>query len=224
MTARTPGGRTIVFVDYQNMYRSARDAFGLAAESGLVGNVRPYGLGRQMVREGDRTLVQVRVYTGIHTPQRHPKLNAMMQRRMSAWIAERPDQVEVFPRPLKYGKDGPREKGVDVEIAIDFVRLALEDAFDVGVLASADSDLVPALQFVVDKFPEKTLVTLGFAPDAGCTPPAPLDLPRGRVERRFITRRDFDRMHDTTDFYLPHEDRSAAIEPERWRRIRARSG
>jgi hypothetical protein len=92
--------RTVVFVDYQNMYRSAREAFGWVSGGGHFGNFRPYGLGRQVVRERGRVLSQVRVYTGIHTPQRNPKQHGQMQRRMMAWVAESPEKVEVFPRSL----------------------------------------------------------------------------------------------------------------------------
>jgi uncharacterized LabA/DUF88 family protein len=214
--------RAIVFVDYQNVYRSARDAYGLHDEDVLVGNVRPYSLGRQMMRGGGLVLEQVRVYTGVHTPQRHAKLHAMMQRRISAWIAGNPDKVEVFPRAVRYGRTGPREKGVDVEIAIDFVRMAMEDAYDVGILLSADTDLVPALQFVADKFPAKRLITVGYAPDDGCQAPAPLDLPRGEVERRYMTRRDFDRVRDDVDCFLSSSDRSAEIDGDRWARVQQR--
>jgi uncharacterized LabA/DUF88 family protein len=217
-----PTHRAIVFVDYQNVYRSARDAYGLHGEDNLLGNVRPYSLGRQMMRGGGLTLAQVRVYTGIHTPQRKPKLHGMMQRRISAWIASNPDKIEVFPRPVRYGGAGPREKGVDVEIAIDFVRLALDDAYDVGILLSADTDLVPALQFVADRYPAKRLITVGYAPDTGCQAPAPLDLPRGTVERRYMTRRDFERVRDDTDYYLPTSDRSAEIDQQRWTRVMRR--
>jgi uncharacterized LabA/DUF88 family protein len=215
----TNGNRAIVFVDYQNVYRSARDAYGLTGEDNLVGNVRPYSLGRQMMRGGGLVLTQVRVYTGVHTPQRRAKLHAMMQRRISAWIANNPEKIEVFPRPVKYSPDGAREKGIDVEIAIDFVRLALENAYDVGILLSADTDLVPALQFVADKFPEKRLITVGYAPDAGCQAPAPLDLPRGTVERRYMTRRDYERVSDHVDYYRPATDRSAEIDQQRWARV-----
>src|SRR6476619_7188324 len=86
--------RTVLFIDYQNMYRSAREAFGWESEGGHFGNFRPYGLGRQMVRESGRTLSQVRVYTGIHTPQRNPNQHGQMQRRMMAWVAECPEKVE----------------------------------------------------------------------------------------------------------------------------------
>jgi uncharacterized LabA/DUF88 family protein len=220
--------RTIVFVDYQNMYRSARDAFGWASENGRFGNFRPYGLGRQMVREPDRMLTEVRIYTGIHTPQRKATLNAMMQRRMAAWVAEQPDKVHVLPRPLRYSSNRPQgeEKGIDVELAIDIVSLALDDLFDVCVLASADTDLVPALQLVADRFPDKTLVTLGFDPEPGCEgrTPAPLDLPRGKVFRRRIPRSDFDRIADKRNFYAPESDVRNSVDPATWERIQKRAG
>jgi uncharacterized LabA/DUF88 family protein len=218
--------RTVVFVDYQNAYRSARQAYGWEAEGGHYGNLNPYGLGRQMVRSGGRVLSQVRVYTGIHTPQRNPPQHAQMQRRMSAWVAAAPDKVQLFPRPLRYSARRPKgeEKGVDVELAIDLVRLAIDDEFDVAVLASADSDLVPPLQFVADRFPEKALVTVGFEPIDGCVAPAPLDLPRGNVERTWITKRDFDRMADKRNFYLSASDMSDQIDRERWKRLTQRYG
>lgn len=136
--------RTIVFIDSQNMYMGAREAFGWQSEAGRFGNFRPYGLGRIMVREPERQLEQVRIYTGVPTPQRDAKGNAATQRRIAAWIAEKPDKVQVFPRPLRYPPPKGREKGIDVELAIDLVQLAIDDAYDVGVLASADTDLKPA--------------------------------------------------------------------------------
>jgi uncharacterized LabA/DUF88 family protein len=220
--------RTVVFIDYQNMYRSARDAFGWSSEAGHFGNFRPYGLGRQMVREPDRMLTEVRVYTGIHTPVGNAVQNAMMQRRMSAWVAEQPDKIQVFPRPLRYSPKRPNgeEKGVDVELAIDIVSLALDDVFDVCVLASADTDLVPSLQLVADRFPDKTIVTLGLQPMSGCEAktPAPLDLPRGTVIRRRIPQSDFDRMVDKRNFYDASSDLRKAVDSVRWERISRRFG
>lgn len=136
-----------------------------------------------MVRREGRTLEQVRIYSGIHTPQRNPSQHGQMQRRMSAWVAENPEKVEIFPRPLRYGRRGPEEKGVDVELAIHFVGLALDNAFDVAVLASGDTDLVPALKFVADRFPDKTLVTLGFEPQPGVSRESPAGSP-GPFHRR----------------------------------------
>ncbi len=41
------------------------------------------------------------------------------------------------------------EKGVDTLIATDMIRLAWENAYDLAVIASSDSDLVPAVEFRV---------------------------------------------------------------------------
>jgi uncharacterized LabA/DUF88 family protein len=215
--------RTVVFVDYQNMYRSAREAFGWESKGGHFGSFRPYGLGRQLVRDESRVLTQVRVYTGLHTPHRNPVQHGQMQRRMLAWVAAAPDKVQVFPRSLAYDASGrAREKGVDVELAIDIVSLAIDDAFDVLAVASADTDLAPAVQFVAERFPEKELVTVGYRPLAGCEPPAPLDVPCGGVERRFVTMDDFARIADRTNYYESANDASAVLDPDRVARIKRR--
>lgn len=216
--------RTTVFVDYQNMYRSAREAFGWEDEGGHYGNFRPYGLGRQMVRAPGRMLKQVRVYTGIHTPKSNAPQHAQMQRRMSAWVAESPEKVEPLPRPLRYSSERPKgeEKGVDVELAIDLVRLALDNEFDVVVLASCDTDLVPAIQFVADRLPDKRIVTAAWRPLPECNAAAPLDLPRGDVERVAIPKTDFDRIADKRNFYLSTSDKSGILDPQRWAKIKQR--
>ena len=54
------------------------------------------------------------------------------------------------------------EKGVDTLIATDMIRFAWEDAYDVAVLATLDSDLVPAAQFLATK--GLKVVQAGFPP------------------------------------------------------------
>jgi len=54
------------------------------------------------------------------------------------------------------------EKGVDTLIATDMIRLAWENAYDVAVLATSDSDLVPAVQFLGLK--ARKVVQAGFPP------------------------------------------------------------
>lgn len=57
---------------------------------------------------------------------------------------------------------GTVEKGVDTAIATDMIRLAWEGAYDIAVLASSDSDLVPAVQFLDQK--GRKVVQAGFPP------------------------------------------------------------
>jgi hypothetical protein len=51
---------------------------------------------------------------------------------------------------LQYPRDWPQhkeqEKGVDVALAVDFVINAARKNFDIGILVSTDTDLVPALE------------------------------------------------------------------------------
>jgi uncharacterized LabA/DUF88 family protein len=54
------------------------------------------------------------------------------------------------------------EKGVDTLIATDLIRLAWENAYEVAVIASSDSDLVPAVQFLEQKGIK--VVQAGFPP------------------------------------------------------------
>jgi len=57
---------------------------------------------------------------------------------------------------------GSTEKGVDTFIATDMIRLAWENAYDLAVLATSDSDLVPAVEFLNLK--ARKVVQAGFPP------------------------------------------------------------
>jgi len=54
-----------------------------------------------------------------------------------------------------------REKGVDVQIAIDLVIGAVEDSYDVAIVVSSDTDLIPAIKYVRSK--GKTVEYVGFS-------------------------------------------------------------
>ncbi len=57
---------------------------------------------------------------------------------------------------------GTIEKGVDTAIATDMIRLAWEGAYEIGVLASSDADLVPAVKFLDQK--GLKIIQAGFPP------------------------------------------------------------
>ena len=44
----------------------------------------------------------------------------------------------------------PIEKGIDVALAVDLVRLGMEKAYDAAIVMSGDKDLLPALETVYD--------------------------------------------------------------------------
>lgn len=63
----------------------------------------------------------------------------------------------------------PAEKRTDVQIALQMLEDAYEDRCDLFVLVSGDSDLVPAVRRVLDRFPQKQVVVYVPArdPDRG---------------------------------------------------------
>jgi len=43
------------------------------------------------------------------------------------------------------------EKGVDVALAVDLVVMAVENQYDIGVVASTDTDLLAAIEYVITR-------------------------------------------------------------------------
>lgn len=151
-----PPARVILFIDYQNVYRCARDIFWHGAAPHFTdGQIDPCAMGRYIVAQGptERVLSQVRVHLGQPSATKDPRSYAANRRQIAAWEKA---GCSVFPRPLRYPwaypAKPPQEKGIDVALAIDFISLAIDGAFDVGVLASTDTDLKPALEFVNDRY------------------------------------------------------------------------
>jgi hypothetical protein len=80
------GERVAVFVDRQNLYTGARDAFHDDRAPGRLGMVDPVRLGRrliQMSHERDRELIDVRVYRGRPDPNRDPRGYAANRRQQA---------------------------------------------------------------------------------------------------------------------------------------------
>lgn len=149
--------RVVVFIDWQNTYNSARRTFHQAWEPYVRGQVDPLRLGHELAgRNAEQELAQVRVYRGLPDSTKQPTAYGANERQAASWRAA---GVHVVRRALQYPRgwpdeclpgDRPREKGIDVALAIDFVRLAIEGRYDVGVLVSGDTDLKPALEAVWD--------------------------------------------------------------------------
>lgn len=146
--------RVVVFIDYQNVYRGARECFGLDNDPHTQGQVSPLGLAQLITASGlsDRALHQVRVYRGIPDSKRDPKGYGAARRQTSSWATH--PLVEVITRPLRYPFDYPaspaEEKGIDVSLAVDFVVMGVRSEYEVGVLMSTDTDLKPALEALAD--------------------------------------------------------------------------
>lgn len=164
--------RLVVFVDYQNVYRAARNAFhDHAVDPYWCGQVDPTALGTLLTKtspEPDRSLHQVRMYRGLPSGSKDPKGYGAARRQIAAW--DKMLLTHVTARPLRYPRDypasKPEEKGIDVQIALDFVMMAVRGEYDVGVLMSGDTDLLPALEEVV-RLAGPTAEVAAWEPRAG---------------------------------------------------------
>ncbi|MCE2469683.1 MAG: NYN domain-containing protein [Dehalococcoidia bacterium] len=147
-----------VFIDAQNTYKGARECFFGSPVHYVSGQFDPVRLGNLLAARGGPkgapcVLEQVRVYTGRPNSTKAPQTYGAHMKQCTAW--EKQGAMVVW-RPLRYPRDWPNrpaeEKGIDVALSIDFISLTLDGAYDVGVLVSTDTDLLPALEFVLDRF------------------------------------------------------------------------
>ena len=141
--------RAIVFIDGQNLYHCAKTAFGYTYPNYDV-NL----LSSRVCKEQGWQLTQVRFYTGIPDAEDNPSWHKFWAAKL-AYLGK--TGIEVFSRPLRYRNekiplpDGSihtvlvgEEKGIDVRIALDIIRLAHRKEYDVSVIFSQDQDLSEA--------------------------------------------------------------------------------
>ncbi|MHA6668589.1 NYN domain-containing protein [Homoserinimonas sp. A447] len=145
-----------LFIDYQNLHLSGHESFGglqaplhsslihpglFANELQLLRNSKVHQLAR---------ITEIHVYRGEPSSQQDAVAAARNKAQAAEWTRDR--RVNVHTRTLRYSRDGgpPREKGVDVMLAVDLVRCSISKSADVIILASRDTDLLPALETAYD--------------------------------------------------------------------------
>ncbi len=66
-----------------------------------------------------------------------------------------------------YDSGRTREKGTDVKIAIDLVVGASDDLYDVAIVISSDTDLIPAIKYIKHKNKQVEYIGFSHAPSLG---------------------------------------------------------
>ena len=146
-----------LFVDYQNVHLSIAEAFAPPGTPHHTTLIHPGKFGDALMarraRFGRRgELYKISVFRGQPSSNREVEAAARNKAQSAEW--SRDARVEVHNRVLRYPKQWPdqkaKEKGVDVALAIALVRCALSQECGTIVLASRDTDLVPALEMAVE--------------------------------------------------------------------------
>jgi uncharacterized LabA/DUF88 family protein len=190
--------RVAVFVDYQNAYKRIRATFDPDdLEPHPYGQVDPYRLGMKLAGTG-RDLVSVQMYRGLPSNKHDPSSAGAADRQVAQWNKQ--PTVSAVTRPLNYrDPSSPKEKGIDVALAVDFVMMSREE-FDIGILVSADTDLLPALEAVLKlKGVGSCEVACWISPGI---PPQVLRIPKVAIKVHALYEADYRAIADLTDYNI----------------------
>jgi uncharacterized LabA/DUF88 family protein len=195
--------RAVAFFDGQNLFHSAKKAFGYTFP-----NYDPKALAREVCKAQGWHLVEARFYTGVPDPADNAFWNHF-------WVAKCAqmgrDGVYIYTRPLRYRNktvklpDGSEysfldgdEKGIDVRIALDIIRLANEGAYDVALVFCRDQDLSE----VADELRTISLSTSRWIKMASAFPFSPVSKVRGieKTDWFKIERSLYDNCIDKRDY------------------------
>lgn len=137
--------RTVVFVDGQNLYHGAKDAWApIPREPGSRYGWPSYDVEKLAAamcsRMSGRTLVAVRFYTGVPTPEQSALWHGFWSNKLR-FLRNR--GIYVYRGRVN---PGGQEKGGDVSIAVDLIKLTYDQAYDVATIVSQDWDLGPAVR------------------------------------------------------------------------------
>lgn len=194
--------RVAVFLDYENVHRTGHQRFAEIGQFRHETVVDPLVVAQKLVakRSLPGVLSSVWVYRGRPVPEYQPRPASANDIQARTW-AEDP-RVHVVRRDLKYDRydDGTflaREKGIDVALAVGLTAGALDQAFDVAIVFSGDTDLLPALELVFTR----RLARLEIAAWSTCKPlwfPEMLrqDPPRRLPYCHFLSEDDFRESRD----------------------------
>ena len=156
--------RVAIFIDGSNFYHALKAAFARAS-------VKFDALALALTnRAPDRKLLRVHYYNAAYDqstdPEGYAKQQAFftnlrrtpyltlnlgrLERRAIDWgdvdVDKRRKIEEVLGQPLP--EYTHVEKGVDIQLVVDMVRLAVANTYDVAILVSGDGDFAPAVESV----------------------------------------------------------------------------
>lgn len=163
--------RLAVLLNYQNVHLTAHDLFGAHGARPETTLVHPLLVAERITQKRciQSDLVAVRVFRGRPNPEHHRLATAANDAQTVAW--QQDPRVVVRRRDLSYRGwpvHPPREKGVNVVLAIDLVESAMLGEYDAAVVFTGDTDLLPAIEMAfrrtlprIDLPPGRELPTRG---------------------------------------------------------------
>ncbi len=141
-------GKALVFIDGNNFYFKLKELTSLADNkySLLEFNFRRFA---EWIAENNE-LAQVRYYIGALRRKRGNEKSERMYANQQKLLAKLQQQnISVtLGQLIQHPDKSFHEKGVDVRLAVEMIRFARENAYDIAYLVSSDTDLVAAVEEV----------------------------------------------------------------------------
>ena len=137
----------MIFVDGSNWYFKLKELLAPMDKTPKTDfDIR--GLSEELVAPAK--LIDIRYYIGKLKRKRGNAKSEQMYAKQQQLIRHLQKQhVSIgYGHIISYPDGGHHEKGVDVLIAVEMIRFAIEDKYDVVYLLSSDNDLVPAVKEV----------------------------------------------------------------------------
>lgn len=146
-----------VVIDYQNIHLTARDLFVGPRTPAQKSQVHPLKFAERIVtlrsarrKQREKRPIQLRrvlVFRGQPRFDREPRLYDITDAQRTEWT--RDSRVNLTYRSLKspplWPAEPAREKGIDVEVALNLLTTAEDVRSPIVILATHDTDLEPAL-------------------------------------------------------------------------------
>lgn len=156
--------RVCIYIDGSNFYGYLKDKE-ISFPKGAIFRFKEFA----DFLAGDRTCISRRYYTGIFRNIDGTDKSAELVKGQQKFLAklESREGFKVKRGRILYDGGRTREKGTDVKIATDLIVGAVDDIYDTAILVSSDTDLIPAIKYVIYK--KKNLEYIGFshAPSLG---------------------------------------------------------
>jgi uncharacterized LabA/DUF88 family protein len=160
--------RAAVFIDGNNFYFRLKDLAGQLGGKYRLSDFAFMSFSQRLVQPNQ--LVQAFYYIGALKRSNDPKsikLYSKQQRLLGKLQAQ--GFTTVVGTIIQHPDGSFHEKGVDVRIAVEMIRLARNNVYDIAFLVSSDTDLVPAVEEVRSFGKEVVYVGTGRGQSFGLT-------------------------------------------------------
>jgi uncharacterized LabA/DUF88 family protein len=140
--------RAIIFIDGSNFYYRIKSLSQKSYSKNTLINFDFKRFFENLLKE--KELVETRYYVGaVRRENNNPKSEELYanQQKLLASLQQKNIKI-ILGTIIRHPDKTYHEKGVDVRIAVEMIRFARENKYDVAYLISSDTDLVPAVEEV----------------------------------------------------------------------------